>query len=41
VWQFIWKPYHWEKTEHGIVSRKHAVPAPRVTAQPVRRRRYR
>jgi len=33
VWQFIWKPYHWEKTEHGVAARRHvAAPVPRRTA---------
>jgi cellulose synthase/poly-beta-1,6-N-acetylglucosamine synthase-like glycosyltransferase len=39
VWQFIWKPYHWEKTEHGVASR-HTVTAPR-SAQPSRRHSHR
>jgi hypothetical protein len=27
VLQFIWVPYHWEKTEHGVVRRTGSVPA--------------
>ena len=21
VWQYVWNPYHWEKTEHGLANR--------------------
>ncbi|MDB5653961.1 MAG: glycosyl transferase, family 2 [Tardiphaga sp.] len=28
VWQFIWKPYHWEKTEHGVAIRRRLSMAP-------------
>jgi hypothetical protein len=22
LWQFIWKPHHWNKTEHGLTRLK-------------------
>ncbi len=37
VWQFIWKPYHWEKTEHGIAARRSIAPALRRSAKPSQR----
>ncbi|HEY0329032.1 MAG TPA: glycosyltransferase family 2 protein [Rhodopseudomonas sp.] len=27
--QFVWNPYHWEKTDHGLARRPAAVPVPR------------
>ena len=35
VWQFVWKPYHWEKTEHGVAtrSRTSSLPGEHVAGQ--------
>jgi hypothetical protein len=39
--QYIWKPYHWEKTEHGVVRRIGLRTALRRFASRERRARYR
>ncbi|QDM14558.1 glycosyltransferase [Tardiphaga sp. vice352] len=41
VWQFIWKPYHWEKTEHGLATRRTTDPAPRLSARRSQRQPHR
>jgi cellulose synthase/poly-beta-1,6-N-acetylglucosamine synthase-like glycosyltransferase len=39
--QFIWRPYHWEKTEHGLARRPLRVAAAVVLAVPAQRYRRR
>lgn len=40
VGQYVWKPHHWEKTEHGVAARPPPAPVPHP-AQPLARRPYR
>jgi hypothetical protein len=42
VGQFIWKPYHWEKTEHGVAMRPDVVsPSLRRSARPLQHQSHR